>query len=565
MNLARKKRILATFLGGAMALCSVVSALGGMSASAAAEAANGNVLYSADFEDGKNDFSGRGGVEALEIQSEKVHGGSGALKISGRTENWNGPQLPVSSILQAGTEYSIAAFAMTEGNSRLTLSCQYDDASGTTKYDNIMAMDNTGSWAEYSTKFSFPADAVNMYLYFEADDAGAVIYVDDFMISEAADVAIEDIPALSGVYADSFKIGTAIGTSTLASKPSMALLEKHFSGSVTLENEMKPDFVLDQAASQAAGEDNPQVTLASAKPVLDYCAEHNIPVRGHTLVWHSQTPDWFFKEGFADDGEWVSKETMIVRMENYIKNLMVTLKTEYPTLDLYAYDVVNEAWTDQGTPRQPGSSKSENPESSAWVRIFGDNSFIEYAFQFARKYAPEGCKLYYNDFNEYIPAKTDAIINMANDLKAKGLIDGIGIQSHLDVKFPSPAQYADALAKLAATGLDIQVTELDATTSDTSDAGLEIQAKYYSDIMNAIVQHKDSISAVVFWGIDDAASWRGDRMPLLFTGDYTAKPAFYAITGGESGTDSETAAVTTTTTRTTTTTTTVTTEPAQEG
>lgn len=590
MDLACKKRIMAAFLGGAMALCSAVSVCLGMPVSAIAEAADAAALYCADFEDGKNDFSGRGGVETLEIQSETAHGGSGALKVSGRTESWNGPQLPVSDILQAGTEYSVSAFAMTDHAGRLVLSCQYDDASGTTVYDNIMGMDNDGNWAEYSTKFSFPADAANMYLYFEADDAGAAIYVDDFMICEAADAAIEDIPALGDVYAGYFKIGTAISPATLASKPSMALLEKHFSGSVTLENEMKPDFVLDQAASQAAGEDNPQVTLASAKPVLDYCAEHGIPVRGHTLIWHSQTPDWFFKEGFADDGEWVSKETMIVRMENYIKNLMEALKTQYPTLNLYAYDVVNEAWTDQGTPRQAGSSKSEGPETSAWVRIFGDNSFIEYAFVYARKYAPEGCKLYYNDFNEYIPAKTDAIIAMANDLKEKGLIDGIGIQSHLDVQFPSAAQYSDALTKLAATGLDIQVTELDATTSDTSEAGLEKQAKYYRAIMDAILQHKDSISAVVFWGIDDAASWRGDRMPLLFTGDYTAKPAFYAIADAASGSDSETAGTTettttttetttttvektaagtttttTTTVTTTTTTTTVTTEPAKQG
>ena len=92
---------------------------------------------------------------------------------------------------------------------------------------------------------------------------------------------------------------------------------------------------------------------------------------------------------------------------------MEGLATQYPDVDFYAWDVVNEAWLDDGNPRKAGSSKSEDSNSSAWVRIFGDNSFIEYAFQYARKYAPKNCKLYYNDFNEYMPGKTTAIYNMA--------------------------------------------------------------------------------------------------------------------------------------------------------
>lgn len=305
---------------------------------------------------------------------------------------------------------------------------------------------------------------------------------------------------------------------------------------------MKPDSVIDKNATlkyvEETGDDtNPQVSFSAAKSVLDYCQKNNIPVRVHTLVWHSQTPDWFFKENYDASGEWVSSEKMIKRMENYIKNYFETLTQLYPDVDFYACDVVNEAWTDNGTPRDPGEQGSSGSSKSAWVQVFGDNSFIEYAFTFARKYAPSNCKLYYNDYNEYMQNKTMAIVNMANDLKEKGLIDGIGMQSHLDARsgsdaFPSISAYEKAVKAFTETGLDVQVTELDATIPGNTDANYEVQASYYSDIMDILVKYSDGISAVVFWGINDDGSWRASQYPLLFNAEYKAKPCFYSIVDG---------------------------------
>lgn len=500
-------------------------------------AADPAVIFSADFEDGENAFTRRGEDETLEITDSQAHGGTYSLCVSTRAKSWNGPQIALDDLINAGEEYVVTAYAKTTWYSTLTLSMQYDDSEGETHYGNILSANNDGSdWSAYeNVKFSFPADATNMYLYFEAGDTGVDIYVDDFVITEAPVVEPEDIPSLKDVYNGYFNIGTAITPSNLSSKSFMALVEKHFNGCITVGNELKPDYVLNKNASLAmyeeSGDDtNPQVTLASVRPLLDYCQKNNIPVRGHCLVWHSQTPDWFFKEGYSDDGDWVSKDKMIERMENYIKNVMEIIAEEYPDLNVYAWDVVNEAWTDDGKPRTAGSNNVTNG-NSAWVQIFGDNSFIEYAFKFARKYAPEGCKLYYNDYNEYM-GKMNAIYDMAMDLKEKGLIDGIGMQSHLDVNFPSASMYEKALEKYASTGLDIQVTELDVTTSDTSEAGLKKQAQYYSDIMDAIVKYKDSVSAVIFWGVTDDSSWRASQCPLLFDADYKAKPAYYSITDG---------------------------------
>ena len=139
------------------------------------------------------------------------------------------------------------------------------------------------------------------------------------------------------------------------------------------------------------------------------------------------------------------------------------------------------------------------------------------------------------------------------------MIDGIGMQSHLDVGFPTASTYRKAIDKFASTGLDIQVTELDITTSDTSEAGLEKQAQLYSDIFDIYTDYADSISAVVVWGVTDDQSWRATRVPLLFDENFQAKPAYYSIV------DNVEPKVTTTTTTDTTsaeTTTTVTT-PAE--
>ena len=552
------KRVLAGVLGGVLLGTSVP-----FTTATAADVETGAVIYSSDFEDTGESlpFTGRGGVESISITSSQAHGGSSSMMVSDRAKGWHGPQLLVDDICQPNKEYTVSAFAKTEWYNSVKLSLEYTDTAGERHYSNLASGTSNGDWTEFSNvKFSFTSEVSKVYVYFECNDA-STLYIDDFTLAEAPIIPIEeDIASLKDVYNGYFKVGTAVMASNLSSPSFMDLVQKHFSGSITFGNELKPDYVLDQAASQAnGGNTNPQVNFSQADALLKYCAANKIPVRGHTLVWHSQTPDWFFKENFSDDGDWVDKDTMITRMENYIKNVMEGLATQYPDVEFYAWDVVNEAWQDNGTPRAAGSSKSENPDSSAWTRIFGDNSFIEYAFQFARKYAPAGCKLYYNDFNEYMPQKTTAIYDMAMELKEKGLIDGIGMQSHLDVGFPNASTYEKALSKFASTGLDIQITELDITTSDTTEAGLEKQAQMYSDIFDLCVKYKDNISAVVIWGVTDDQSWRATRVPLLFDENFKAKPAFYAIVDDVEPIAPITTTVTTTASSETTTTTT--TEP----
>jgi endo-1,4-beta-xylanase len=488
-------------------------------------------IFESGFEDGEGitEFTGRGGVEEIQAVTTQSHSGDYSMSISGRTKSWNGPQFLLDNRCEAGTEYIVSAWVKTEWYSTVNLSMEYTDSDGERHYSNLKSAISNASWEEIEeTKFSFSDDVTNVYLYFESSDANVTMYVDDFVLKASPVKEVQqDIGALKDLTS-SFKVGTAVTASELASQTRQSLIKKHFN-SITLGNELKPDALLDREASIAAGNDNPQISLASARSILNFCRDNNISVRGHVLVWHSQTPDWFFKENYSDDGDWVDQETMLKRMENYIKNVFAAIEEEYPTVDFYAWDVVNECFLNDGSARNPGEQGSSGSDNSAWVQIFGDNSFIEYAFRFARQYAPEGCKLYYNDFNEYMPQKTAAIVEMATKLQAEGLIDGIGMQSHLDVSFPGVDVYKKALAAFAATGLDVQITELDVTTSDTSDAGLETQAKYYGQIMDAIMEYQDSISAVVFWGTTDDASWRSSRLPLLFDKEYDAKSSYFAV------------------------------------
>jgi len=331
---------------------------------------------------------------------------------------------------------------------------------------------------------------------------------------------------LKDVYSSKFKFGSILNGTTANSDAMKQIVLREFN-SITPENELKPDATI---VASGSTDTNVKVQLNNgAKAILKFCQDNNIPVRGHTLVWHSQTPDWFFKTGFTSSGAVVSKAVMKQRMESYIKNMFALIKKEFPTLNLYAYDVVNEAASESGGPREAGTGDGK----SMWVQVYGDNSFIEEAFTFARLYAPETTKLFYNDYNEYIQAKRDYIAgSIVKPLKEKGLIDGMGMQSHLDVRtgndaYPSATLYGQAITIYKNLGVEIHVSELDATINDGNDSYLPAQATYYKNIMTEILNKGGSaVTAVVVWGIQDGQSWRKPRKPLLFDDSGNKKTAY---------------------------------------
>lgn len=339
---------------------------------------------------------------------------------------------------------------------------------------------------------------------------------------------------LKEAFAEDFTVGVAVNMGALNDSDRMSFVCSHFN-SITMENEMKPDSLLDGAASEKSSDGMPEINTKKLDQILSRAKENNIPLRGHTLVWHNQTPDWFFSKDYEPSKGLAGKDEMRKRMEAYIKKVLTYCQENYPEV-VYAWDVVNEAMADEGGCRT----------KSRWYDIYGDESYIEDAFTFARKYADPEVKLFYNDYNEYMPAKREMITATVKKLKEKGVLDGVGMQSHWDMDYPTTDLIDAALEKYGAIeGLEIQLTEIDMHNTDDSEEGLKAQADRYKQFFQTILRAdrtgKANITNVTFWGITDEDSWltnfKGETSyPLLFQGEMEKKPCYESIleTAGES-------------------------------
>ena len=332
--------------------------------------------------------------------------------------------------------------------------------------------------------------------------------------------AAQELPSLKTLYAPYFDFGCALGAKAAMDPDKMAFYSSQFN-IMTHENELKPDFVLDMPASKKLSRDDQTaaaIRLDAAMPLLDYASKHGIKVHGHVLVWHSQTPEGFFHEGYDAAGPLVTRETMIARLDNYIRQVFEMTQSLYPGL-IVSWDVVNEA-VDDAT----GKLRKSN-----WTKVIGDDFVLE-AFRIARKFAPPGVKLFYNDYSTPYEPKLTGILSLLKQLTTAGSIDGYGFQCHYQLNTPGIRQLKNAMDKVIALGLPLRMSEMDILISSNTPKNLEAQAGRYSDILALFRQYKDNIIAVHTWGVTDNMSWKASQFPLLFDGKGQPKPAFFAIT-----------------------------------
>ncbi len=332
---------------------------------------------------------------------------------------------------------------------------------------------------------------------------------------------------LKEAFDGDFKVGVTTTSGYLSEEDRVTQIKENFN-SITMENEMKPESLLDWDGSEKSKDGMPAIKEETLEKALKAAQEAGIPLRGHTLVWYSQTPEWFFSKKYDPSKGYVDKATMKKRMESYIKQVLTYCKENYPGL-VYAWDVVNEAVGDDGNYRT----------ESMWYETYGDFSYIKDAFTFARKYAEEGTKLFLNDYNEYIAQKRDLLYAKVVELYDAGLLDGVGMQSHWDMDFPSVDLFETALEKYASIdGIEIQLTEIDMHNTDDSEEGLKKQAERYKEFFDVITkmkrEGKANITSVTFWGLKDGESWlsgfKGETSyPLLFTDDMEKKPCYDSI------------------------------------
>ena len=320
---------------------------------------------------------------------------------------------------------------------------------------------------------------------------------------------------LKDAYKDYFTIGVAVNQRNVTNPDQMALIRQQFN-SITAENDMKP-----QPTEPSEG----QFNWAGADRIANFCRQNGIRLRGHCLMWHAQVGRWIYEDA---DGKPLEKEEMFRRMREHIHAVV----SRYKDI-VYCWDVVNEAMTDDRNATDPY-------RQSPMYKIAGDE-FIANAFRYAREADPQAL-LFYNDYNETDPVKSQRIYEMVKKMKANGVpIDGIGMQGHYNIYGPQEEEIDRALTLYRQVVKHIHVTELDVRANEemggqlqfsqegmtVSDSLRQHLADQYARIFRVLRKHKDVIDNVTFWNLSDRDSWLGARnYPLLFDTDYKPKKAY---------------------------------------
>lgn len=471
------------------------------------------VGYSSDFTNGTD------GWYARSVDGAAIEVTGDGLRITGRTASWNSPGRDFNFTPGTKYEFTVKVLQSDLPSAEFMVSMAHSK-SGLESYENLAKVSAPkGAWV--TLKGTFIPDAYDNYiLYVETVGNGTLDFtIKDIEVEPVGIMYDPSLPSLAEVYAPYFDFGVAMNKSQVNDKQRMEFCAGQFN-IMTHENELKPDSVLDMPACRKLVEEDETavaVHFDAAKPMLDFCQANGIKVHGHVLVWHNQTPDNFFREGYSSNGAYVSREVMLGRLENYIRLVFEYTEANYPGL-IVSWDVVNEAVNDTD-----GGLRESN-----WTRVVGDD-FVNRAFEFARKYAPEGTLLFYNDYSTPYEPKLTGICNLLDSLIADGNIDGYGFQCHYASNTPSAAAVRTAMERISAKGLRIRVSEMDVTIKTNSDVDFAAQAEKYAEIFGVFIEYADCIDSVQVWGLTDDRSWRADQYPLLFDNKCKAKPAFHAI------------------------------------
>ena len=485
-----------------------------------------------DFEDGANPGFSKYGPCSYAVTDADPASGSFAFCVSGRpAESPTGVDIRTGKLGigkgdTVAVSFRVKQMSETAGNILLTWTAENEPVI-------LSSTLQPGEWTEVCAEFTCNSSS---NLRFTTDEAlyGADFLLDDITFRTLATVTPEgkkdwgkwspDLPSLKEYYADKFLFGSELSGSEFMDVGKLKFYKQQFA-ILTPGNELKPDSVFDKAASrkliaETGDETQVAVTLKSAKAFLRYCQSGGIPVHGHTLLWHNQTPADFFRLGYSSSNELASREIMLGRMENYIKAVMEMTEADYPGL-IMSWDVVNEAVSD---------SVSDIRNDVLWYKTVGPD-YIEKAFEYARKYARPDVILCYNDYSTPNPMKLKGIIKLLTPLVEQGTIDCYGFQAHYDTGWPSVAMVENAIKQISGMGLKIRVSEMDIKVNSANDANFKVQADRYKELMDLFLKYSDDIIAVQIWGGTDDTSWLSTNYPLPFAAYGRPKPAFWALVG----------------------------------
>ena len=334
-------------------------------------------------------------------------------------------------------------------------------------------------------------------------------------------------PSLHEAFGGRPLIGVAVPPLDMLNKDEIRLVTKHFNA-ITPENCIKPLFLQPQEGC---------FDFKTADDLVRDARMRNLAVNGHTLVWHAQTPEWFFQ----DNGRPAGRELLLSRMRAHIQEVAGRFAGR-----IQSWDVVNEAIDDGGGYLRP----------SPWLAGIGPD-YIAEAFIAAHKADPDA-ELIYNDYGIENPDKRGKTLRLIRELKAaKAPIHGIGIQGHYQIDGIPLKEIEESILAYHAEGLQVMITELDIDVATRSHAGADISiteaqgvdrfanglpedhqnrlADQYAALFSLILKHRDKVKRVTFWGIHDGYSWLNHfpsartNHPLLWDRNLQPKPAFSAV------------------------------------
>ena len=338
-------------------------------------------------------------------------------------------------------------------------------------------------------------------------------------------------------------VGTSIGSNVMTGDVTgeqKELIVKHFD-TIAIENQLKAQFVLDYdtSISNLSKYNNaPALDFSAAKPFFEFAKKNNLQISAQALVWFSMTPEWFFHVDYDTKKPFASRDIMLKRLENYIKGVLGWCEQNYPGI-IESWIVVNEAVSDD--------IPTPHVRDDNFRKTIGDD-YIAKAFEYAHKYRPNNKVRYlYNDYNmEYYWEKVQFAIDYLKDCGAidNGWVDGIGFQCHIKMDWPGTNHIKDNCARVAAAGLQAEITEIDIAfgASDVAKYSSEFEAFYaqrlrYKEVITAFLEAKEAgldIKNMTWWGLTDGYTWltgqyNEAQFPLLFDVNNKAKPAFYGV------------------------------------
>lgn len=414
-----------------------------------------------------------------------------------------------------------------------TASTNFEVVLGSYNAVNASFQSQAGNWTTQTFKFSNSGTSTQLgrkkVMKIGLVAAGADYYIDNIYYPQKEyDATFSDPTKTARYWADQIgkNFGTCLNQWTASSQGQIA--GKNFN-MVVCENEMKFDATEPQRN---------QFSYNGGQAVVNVAKQYNMKVRGHTLTWHGQNPNWVSNfSGSRKDWEQILK--------NHIYNVVGHWKGQ-----IAEWDVVNECLEENNGCQEGGGYQTRT--WSAWYKGFGDDSYIDSAFVWAHQADPDA-KLYINDYNigawdggpTWENGKTHAMYNLAKRLKDAGIpIDGVGMQTHINLNSVDPAQIEKTVKKFRAIGLNCIITEMDLPGGQVSGSGdnaklvrgisekeLQIQAEKYAAITDIMIRY-DNCPSMVVWGVTDDRSWldcsEGTK-PLLFFADNTPHPAYIEV------------------------------------